>query len=369
MKAMKARKAKLSLPLSSKHPKSMRSLTFTLILFAPAILLPAHPISISWATLHASKEKIGLQLNVLAEDLFLYQGLEPDENGFFPAEQLSQAAERHSKFLSQYFFLEGLQGQRLTSKFLGLQAGDIPAEGIHKDSLMQHSLLYFFEFKTPPSMAGVQVRQQFGGSLSPIPALVMVTAYQEGASGSLTAELNRERPWVVRFNWDNPEFFARNKGFGQFAAQESHTVSVHIDEAGIRQEVVLPFDLLETLLPLNGKEPSLLSNADKQEAIAFFTKRITVTANGQPAVFSSSRVAFEAQQQHPDSEGLAPGTLPDTPVRISLFYPATSPLASVSVNWEAFNWQARTWTAEIEVFGKKESHTFSRYRPEYAWKR
>ena len=57
-----------------------------------------------------------LQLNVLAEDLFLYQGWN-QMRMVFPAEQLSQAAERHSKFLSQYFFLEGIQNGSLLQNF------------------------------------------------------------------------------------------------------------------------------------------------------------------------------------------------------------------------------------------------------------
>lgn len=335
----------------------------------PALLSPAHPISISWATLHASQEKIGLQLNVLAEDLFLYHGLEAEGDGFFPAEQLLEAAERHKAFLQQYFFLEDLQGRRLTAGFPGLQAGGIPAEGIHKDSLMQHSLLYFFEFQTPPSIAGVQVHQRFGGNLSPIPALVMATAYQEGAPGSLTAELSRERPWLLRFNWENPELFAGNKAFGRFTAGEDCSASFLIDETGIRQEVVLPFEKLETLLPLSRKEPSRLSEEEEQEAIAFFTSRVTVMANGQAAALSSARIGFGGQQQPIEMEGYALNLLPDTPVKIVLVYSVTSPLSSVSINWGAFNWQARSWKTEIRAFGKTESHTFSRYRPEYVWRK
>lgn len=338
-----------------------------LLLFMP-LLLPAHPISISWATLHASRDKISLQLNVLAEDLFLYHGLEADANGFFPAEQLSQAAEQHQEFLSRYFFLEALQGQKLYPDFLRLQKGSIPKEGIHKDSLMQHSLLYFFEFKTPPAIPGVQVHQQFGGSLSPIPALVMVTAYQEGASGSLTAELSRERPWLLRFNWESPDLFARNKGFGRFSREEGPSASICIDESGIRQELVLPFEKLETLLPLKRKAPSRLSAAEEQqaqrEAIAFFTERIRVTANGRPAALSSAMVEFETGTEEPDQP-----LLPDRPVKVSLSYSIAPPLDSVSISWEIFNWQARSWKAEIRAFGETERHTFSRYRPEYFWMR
>lgn len=346
----------------------MRPIASILFFWIP-VFLAAHPVSISWATLRASQEKIGLQLNVLAEDLFLYHGLEAEGDGFFPAEQLLEAAERHKAFLQQYFFLEDLQGRRLTAGFPGLQAGGIPAEGIHKDSLMQHSLLYFIEFQTPPSIAGVQVHQQFGGSLSPIPALVMATAYQEGAPGSLTAELSRERPWLLRFNWENPELFAGNKGFGRFTAGEDCSASFLIDETGIRQEVVLPFEKLETLLPLSRKEPSRLSEEEEQEAIALFSSRITVMANGQPAALSSARIVFGEQQQPIETEGYALNLLPDTPVKVVLVYSAALPLSSVSVNWGVFNWQARSWKTEIRAFGKTESHTFSRYRPEYVWRK
>ncbi len=338
-----------------------------LLLYMP-LLLPAHPISISWATLRASQEKIGLQLNVLAEDLFLYHGLEAGDDGFFPAEQLADAAEKHKAFLSRYFFLEGLQGQRLYPNSLRLQPGGIPAGGIHKDSLMQHSLLYFFEFKTPPAIPGVQVHQQFGGSLSSIPALVMVTAYQEGATGSLTAELSRERPWLLRFNWENPDLFARDKGFGRFSREERHSAFIYIDETGIRQELVLPFEQLETLLPLKRKEPSRFSAAEErqaqQEAIAFFTERIMVMAGGRPAALSSAKVEFEAGTEEPDQP-----LLPDRPVKVFLSYSTAPPLDFVSISWEVFNWQSRCWKAEILVFGKTESHTFSRYQPEYVWKR
>lgn len=343
-------------------------LPIILFLFHMPALFPAHPISISWATLHASQEKISLQLNVLAEDLFLYHGLEAGEDGVFPAEQLAKAAERHKAFLSRYFFLEGLQGQRFYPEFLKLQADGIPPGGIRKDSLMQHSLLYFFEFKTPAAIPGVQVHQQFGGSLSPIPALVMVTAYQEGASGSLTAELSRERPWLLRFNWEKPDLFACKKGFGRFSREEGHSASIYIDEAGVRQELALPFEKLETLLSLKRKAPYRFSAAEGQQAqdevIAFFSKRIRVTSNGQPLELSSAEVEFEAGTKEPDQP-----LLPDMPVKVSLFYSTAPALDSVSISWEVFSWQSRSWKAEIRAFGETESHTFSRYQPEYVWAR
>ncbi|MCB9263977.1 MAG: hypothetical protein H6558_03015 [Lewinellaceae bacterium] len=253
-------------------------LTVRILFFLIPISLTAHPISISWATLHAAQGKIGVQLNVLVKDLFLYHGLEADSDGFFTARQLSEAAEKHKAFLRRYFFLESLQGQRLSADLPELQSSDIPERGIHKDSLMQHSLLYFFEIKTPLSLDGVQIHQEFGGRLSPIPALVMVTAYQEGGANSLTAEVSREKPCILRFSWNAPELFARDKGFAHFAAKEAPSATIYIDEYGLRQDVVLPFEKLETLLPLTRKEPSRFSDAETQEAqqkvITFFSERI-----------------------------------------------------------------------------------------------
>ncbi|MCB0586839.1 MAG: hypothetical protein KDD06_16145 [Phaeodactylibacter sp.] len=344
-------------------------LTVRILFFLIPISLTAHPISISWATLHAAQGKIGVQLNVLAEDLFLYHGLEADSDGFFTARQLSEAAEKHKAFLRRYFFLESLQGQRLSADLPELQSSDIPERGIHKDSLMQHSLLYFFEIKTPLSLDGVQIHQEFGGRLSPIPALVMVTAYQEGGANSLTAEVSREKPCILRFSWNAPELFARDKGFAHFAAKEAPSATIYIDEAGLRQDVVLPFEKLETLLPLTRKEPSRFSDAETQEAqqkvITFFSERIKAVANGQAVAPSSARVEFGGQPA--SSEGKTPSLLPDTPVKISLIYSTAPSPSSVSITWGAFNWQARSWKAEIQAFGKKESHTFSRYRPEYVW--
>ena len=348
--------------------------TFLLILLLLASgSISAHPISISWATLHASKEKIGLQLNILAEDLFLYQGMEADSNGFFSVKQLLEAAEQHKEFLGRYFFLEDLECRRLPSKFLRLQFSGIPTGGIHKDSLMQYSLLYFFEFKTQLPLSGIQAHQQFGGNRSPIPALVMATAYQEGAGNSLTAELSRERPWVLHFNWENPELFARKKGFTRFNQEKGPSASIRIDEKGILQELVLSLEKLETLLPLKRKEPSYFSAVEEQqvqqEAIAFFTNRIKVMANGKPVALSSAEVVFGESPQPTDMTAPSLSLLPDTPVKISLVYSTGPALSSVSINWEVFNWQARRWNAKIQSFGKTESHTFSRYQQEYFWAR
>ena len=340
---------------------------YTIFLLFVWILLPAHPISISWATLRTYEKKVDIQINILAEDLFLFQGLEPDEQGFCSKLAIEEAAGRHQEFLSQFFFLEDLEGNRLEGQFIRCQPFEIPAVGIHRDSLMQYSLLYFFEFRSPGPISGLQVFQQFGGSLSPIPAVVMATAYQDGAPGPLTAEVSRERPWLLSFDWKDPSAFGAKRGIPYFEKDDACVAFLQIEDNGLRQEIAIPFKKLESFIPIERAQSAFLKTEEEVQAsesiASFFTQNIAVAINGRPTAPASVQVEFDGASE---ARGQP---LANAVVRILLDYPAESPPSMLEVKLELFNWQARSYKAEISVFGKVMNHTFSRYQPAFYWKK
>lgn len=340
---------------------------FVFCLLLGSHILAAHPISISWATLRAYEQQVDLQINILAEDLFLFHGLEPDESGFFSSELLLEAAGRHREFLARFFFLEDLSGNRLEPRFVRCQPFEMPAGGVHRDSLMQYGLLYFFEFRAAQPISGLQVFQQFGGSRSPIPAVVMATAYQDGAAGPLTAEIGRERPWLLAFDWEEPGNFGRQSHFSRFPQKAGPAAFLRIDEKGLSQEVEMPFEKMESLLPIRRAQEAFLDAEEERRAItaiaAFFTQNIEVEIDGRPCAPDAVRVDFGGSRE---AAGMP---LAGARVKVSLEYSTGAPPAGVVARWALFNWQSRAWQAEISVFGKLQKHTFSRYQPVFCWKK
>ncbi|MCB0568932.1 MAG: hypothetical protein KDC66_04180 [Phaeodactylibacter sp.] len=340
----------------------------TLAILLMGFGLAAHPISISWATLHAYPDKVDVQFNILAEDLFLFHAIAPDDNGMFPPATLQAAAEKHQAFLSQYFFLEGLDGQRLEGRFIRCQPFDMPAGGIHRDSLMQYSLLYFFEYCTAQPMSGLRAYQQFGGSRAAVPAVMMASAFQEGAQAPLLSEISFGHPWLLHFDWETPGNFGRDKGQpSPFARKEDLTTLLQINEAGIWQEISLPFEKLETLMPVPRARAACLERSEevllKHDVAACFSRQARITADGVPLYPVSVHVAFSGAQ---GADGLL---LADAAVQVELFYPLEKAPDDVVVSWDLFSWQARSWALEATAFGQSSRFTFSRYQPEFHWQR
>jgi hypothetical protein len=330
-----------------------------------------HPFSVSWATLFARSDRIDLQLSILAEDLFLFQNIQPGDGDVFSKSILAQAANDHQEFLLRYFFLEDEQGRRLSGKIIEVKDQGIPEGGIHRDNLMEFSLMYLFEFDMPSPVTAVQVHQQFGGEQSPVPAIMMATAYQAGAEGSLTAEISPERPWLLFFDWEQPQNFCRDKSFSRFRNKKEFPVSsILIGDEGVHQELEIPLEMLETHISVPRAKVNELSSEERQQAreevSAFFTQNILVEIDGRRVAPQLVRFDWKVEGEIAET-GTAGLPVAGTTAFLAIHYPSGQPPASVSVTWDSFNWEKRNWRTKITAYEEALSFNFSRYQPEFKW--
>ncbi|MGV2342195.1 MAG UNVERIFIED_CONTAM: hypothetical protein LVR18_52280 [Planctomycetaceae bacterium] len=92
---------------------------------------------------------------MFAEDLVLFQGLEPDEQDRLRPDDLRQGLEDHKAFLLEKFTLRNAAGEPLKGQVTDLKPFTIPADGIPSGDMMKHTAIYEIEhtFDTPPEFS------------------------------------------------------------------------------------------------------------------------------------------------------------------------------------------------------------------------
>ncbi|MFM7058079.1 MAG: hypothetical protein ACKO2P_14265, partial [Planctomycetota bacterium] len=111
-----------------------------------------HPISITEAAMFVTKTRAKTRIQMFAEDLVLFQGLEPDEQDRLRPDDLRQGLEDHKAFLLEKFTLRNAAGEPLKGQVTDLKPFTIPADGIPSSDMMKHTAIYEIEhsFDSPP---------------------------------------------------------------------------------------------------------------------------------------------------------------------------------------------------------------------------
>ena len=105
-----------------------------------------------------TKTRAKTRIQMFAEDLVLFQGLEPDEQDRLRPDDLRQGLEDHKAFLLEKFTLRDASGERVPGQVTDLKPFEIPADGIPSADMMKHTAVYEIEhtFASPPEFLTIQ---------------------------------------------------------------------------------------------------------------------------------------------------------------------------------------------------------------------
>lgn len=331
-------------------------LTLTSPASLPKAFAAGHPISVTEAQIFVTRTAARARISLFAEDLYLFQDLEPDDTDRISPDELRRGLEQHKKFLLDKVRLLDANGDAYQGRIAGLQPFEIPEEGIPIDDLMLHSAVYELEFPftTPPEFLTLQ--QDISDENYIFPSEMKLTLHQAGTDITYTEVLKPGSPHTLRFDWDvEPlsddasdaewqEWLTKQReqtlGITSYSSVYSF---IYIEPAEVRHEVLIPLASLKTIIPLQHEDPGFISVAE-QEAVRdlirdWLAEKNPVTINGQSAKPEFARIDFHglnlkdfAAQKEQTRVSLANGR-----VGIILRYTTGDyPIRSVTIAWERF---------------------------------
>ena len=356
------------------------------LLFGSVSVLEAHPISLSWANAFVTREKVTVKLEVFAEDLFMFQGIEPNEQNYLEPDDLAEAVEKHKKFLLDYFVLLDVHGEPLAGQVVGVQRGELDAKGLHMADLMAYSIFYelVYPLAQPPEFLTVLTR--FGGDTVALPSLMQLNVQQEGAGTPQVAELQAGQPHTMRFDWDYPplsptasqeEWDAwatkiRDKTLG-ITSYSSIYSFIYINDYEVRHEVLIPLLTLETWFPIERKDKSFLEveeqDSAREKIEEFFGQGNPVMIDGIEVKPVVDRVDFYGLDFTDFAMQSARRRVSAVNARVGviLSYATKGPPSELTMTWDKFNWEV--WAIRSVVFAYNESSRaeFFRDSPTFEW--
>ena len=270
-------------PVSSPNPNSVARRTL-------------HPISITEAAMFVTKTRAKTRIQMFAEDLVLFQGLEPDEQDRLRPDDLRQGLEDHKAFLLEKFTLRDASGERVPGQVTDLKPFEIPADGIPSADMMKHTAVYEIEhtFAAPPEFLTIQ--QDLADENFIIPSEMSIQVKQAGSALNFSERLLPGTSTTVRFDWENAlsEDASDQDWERWFEKQREKTLGItsyssvysfiYIEPGEVRHEILIPLATLATIIRIQHRDPAFV-DIDEQDAIresirTWLTPAAPATVNG-----------------------------------------------------------------------------------------
>lgn len=342
-----------------------------------SVLAAEHPISVTETQIFVSRTAARVRIRMFAEDLYLFQGLEPDDQDVIAGSELQRGLEQHRQFLLDKVVLRDAQGEPYTGRVTDLQAFEIPEAGIPVDELMLHTATYELEFpfSEPPEFLTIQ--QDISDSNYIFPSEMKLTLHQAGTDLTFAETLKPGTSETLRFDWSNETLSddaSEEDWKAWFEKQREATLGItsyssvysfiYIEPAEIRHEVLVPLASLNTILPMVHADPSFIE-IEEQEGVRQLIRDWLVdvnptTINGETIPPEFTRIDFYgldlkdfARQAEQRRVSLANGR-----VGIIMTYrPATGGVQDVSMTWDKFHASLRKiqsvvfpWIGDLQKF-------------------
>ena len=87
-----------------------------------------------------------MRLKLFAEDLEIFQGVEPNDEGMYDPDDLKKAAISHADYLAEKISVRDVAGKLIKPRIAEIIDVEIPEGGIYSGQLMSHQLGYIFEY-------------------------------------------------------------------------------------------------------------------------------------------------------------------------------------------------------------------------------
>ena len=315
-----------------------------------------HPVSIVEAEIYVNRLQTTVRLTCFAEDLELLQGIEPLDSGKYDSEEILEATQDHAQYLAEKIRFLDVNGEPIAAKITGVVNPDLPKSGAEAGTLMQYTLGFEFELKydKPPEFLTIEQQMVAEGQL--LPSELKVLLKQAGSDTPYTKMLKPSAPETFRFDWDRPPLSPEDSkaewdswfdeqreatlGIGSYSSVYSF---IYINNAEVRNEVLIPLANLTAMIEFERAEPSFLT-IEEQSAAAkqierFFSVGNPVLIDGVEVQPVFDRIDFYgldlkdfAVQAEKRKVSMASGR-----VGIIMRYPAKGRPLKVDVAWDKFN--------------------------------
>lgn len=347
----------------------------------------AHPISVTQADAVVSGDKLRVALELFVEDLFLFHGLEPDEEGNLRPGDIRKAVEKHKTFLLERFEVRNVEGAPLAGRVAQVDECEIPEEGIPVADLMAHSLVYHLEYPMDAPPEFLTFTQSLGNTSFGFPAQMLLRLKQEDSAAPYMAELRSSEPLTIRLDRDNPppppdapirewEDWERKRKESALGITSYSSVYsfLYIEEFEVRHEILAPLLTIEASIPIERADPDYLDVAEQDAArpaiAALFAGANPIRIDGIRVEPTVDRIDFYGLDfkdfaQRSDRRRVS---MANARVGVILVYSTKGAPASVEATWDLFNkflWGSQT---TVYAFDRTTQVFFSPYQKTYAWK-
>ncbi|XZE18378.1 hypothetical protein SH449x_003670 [Pirellulaceae bacterium SH449] len=347
-----------------------------------------HPVSLSSAIVEVREDELIVDLEIMLEDLVLYQSLVADGEMRYSAEQLQAAAIKHRDFLLEYFSILDVNGRRLKEDSASENTEQIPENGVHQSELMSKVVLYRVRYElkeTKPQY--LTFLQNFGGKNSALPAIMDLSLWHRDRMEHAT-QLAFGKPQSFKFDWERvyenkrPSFAElRKKRKEQF--EESLGISsytglysfLYINRFEVRHELLIPLLTLEQWVKIPRENPDFLevdeqSNA-KELIEKFFASSSQATIDGQSVKGTLTRLNFFSLDIADFALNADPRRVSAHQARVGIIwtYPSKQTPKEISLKWQAYS-EFAPYLNSIVLVGNDAPvrHMFHSLEPEFEWK-
>ncbi|MEP3482599.1 MAG: hypothetical protein ABJZ55_25375 [Fuerstiella sp.] len=361
----------------------------------PSVLNAAseHPISITEAQAFVTASRVRMRIQLFAEDLFLFQGLEPNDQDIIDADQLQRGLDQHRNFLLDKVQILDASGKALPSDVTDLQPFDIPEEGIAVAELMLFSATYQLEFTYDDPPEFLTFQQNISDESFIFPSEMKITIHQAGTDLTVRDSLKPGNSKTVRFDWTDSQpgddssdaewdaWFEKQREATLGITSYSSVYSfIYVEPAEVRHEVLIPLATLKEILPLKHADPAFITveeQAGVRELIEnWLGSQNPTMINRRMVPPEFTRVDFYgldlkdfARQAEAREVSLANGRAGI----IMTYRPKSDDIQSVTLAWDAFSAALRKVEA-VAFTGEKglQKFEFSRFKKpeenEFKWK-
>lgn len=316
----------------------------------------AHPISVTEAQVFVARTSARVRIKLFAEDLYLFQGLEPDDQDVISPADLRRGLNQHRQFLLDKVVLRDAKGEPYPGQVTDVQPFEIAEDGIAVDDLMLHTATYELEFpfEEPPEFLTIQ--QDISDENFIFPSEMKLTLHQSGTDLTYTDSLKPGTSQTLRFEWEQQALSddaSEEDWKAWFEKQREATLGItsyssvysfiYVEPAEIRHEVLVPLASLKTILPMEHKDPAFIE-IEEQDAVRKLINEWLIdenptTINGEAVKPEFTRIDFYgldlkdfARQAEQRRVSLANGR-----VGIIMTYrPAAESVRAATLTWDRF---------------------------------
>ena len=351
-----------------------------------------HPISITEAQAFVTASRVRMRIQLFAEDLYLFQELEPNDQDVIDADQLQLGLDKHGDFLLDKVQILDAAGKPLPADVTDVQPFDIPSEGIPVAELMLFSATYQleFEYKQPPEFLTFQ--QNISDENFIFPSEMKITIHQAGTDVTVRDSLKPGTSKTIRFDWTDShptDDASETEWNAWFEKQREATLGItsyssvysfiYVEPAEVRHEVLIPLATLKQIRPLQHADPAFITVAEqagvRKQIEDWLGSNNPAMINGQMVPPEFTRIDFYgldlkdfARQAEAREVSLANGRAGV----IITYRPKTDQIHRLSLAWDAFSSALRKVEAVVFTGAKGiEKFEFSRFKKpqenEFRW--